>query len=164
METTKDGMDLAMVAIDQSTKNIQFSGAYNPLYFVRKLNRTEKAIVSRGELLELPKGAMNSNSHILFLAKGDMMPIGISEKTFEFSAYELENESYSLYLFTDGFVDQFGGPQGKKFMTRNFKKLILEMQKYPMNKQGSEMEKILINWMGDISQIDDILIMGIQLT
>ena len=162
-ESTKDGMDLAMVVIDPSSKKVQFSGAYNPLYCVRKLTRNEKARVNNGAELDLDKGAMNNNTHILYQIKGDPMPIGISEKSFQFTATELEGEGYSLYLFTDGFLDQFGGSSGKKFMSRNFKKLILEMQKYPIEKQGIEMDKVLKDWMGDISQIDDILVVGLQI-
>ncbi|MBN2698961.1 MAG: SpoIIE family protein phosphatase [Bacteroidales bacterium] len=162
-ESTRDGMDLAMIAYDQKSQKIQFSGAYNPLYYVRKLNREEKALISRGDELDLPKGAMNNDTHILFQIKGDQMPIGISEKVFEFSATELENEGYSLYLFTDGYVDQFGGTGGKKFMSRNFKQSILEAQKYPIEKQGPLMNEILNDWMGNISQIDDILVIGLQL-
>jgi serine phosphatase RsbU (regulator of sigma subunit) len=162
-ESTKDGMDLAMIAYDRKRKKIQFSGAYNPLYCVRKLNRKEKELINKGDELDLPRGAMNNNTHILYQVKGDPMPIGISEKSFEFSAKELDSEGYSLYMFTDGYVDQFGGPSGKKFMSKNFKKLILEMQKFPIGKQGMEMERILKEWMGNISQIDDILVIGLQM-
>jgi serine phosphatase RsbU (regulator of sigma subunit) len=66
-------------------------------------------------------------------------------------------------MFSDGFLDQFGGPKGKKFMSKNFKKLILELQSLPLSEQGAAMEKVLYDWMGDISQIDDILVMGLRI-
>jgi hypothetical protein len=66
-------------------------------------------------------------------------------------------------MFSDGYLDQFGGPRGKKFMSRNFKRLILDLQSVPLKDQGAALEKVLLEWMGDISQIDDILVMGLRL-
>ena len=66
-------------------------------------------------------------------------------------------------MFSDGFLDQFGGPRKKKFMSKNFKKLILELQSISLKDQGAAMEKVLTGWMGEISQIDDILVMGLRL-
>jgi serine phosphatase RsbU (regulator of sigma subunit)/ligand-binding sensor domain-containing protein len=164
-ESTKDGMDLAMVAIDRKKRSIQFSGAYNPLYGVRKLSQEEKKKISSGQELELDRGAMYSDTHLLFQVKGDQMPIGISEKDHEFSAHTISYEDdLTIYLFSDGYVDQFGGPTGKKFMSKNFKKLLLDIQDRPLNKQREVLDQTLINWMADISQIDDILVIGIRLT
>ena len=91
------------------------------------------------------------------------MPIGISEKNSAFTATTFKDEGFSMYMFSDGFLDQFGGPQGKKFMSKNFKKLILELQSIPMSEQGAALEKVLQGWMGEISQIDDILVMGLRM-
>mgnify|MGYP001819755734 CR=1 FL=1 len=91
------------------------------------------------------------------------MPIGISVKTLPFQATTFKDEGYNIYMFSDGYLDQFGGPRGKKFMSRNFKKLILELQSVDLKDQGAAMEKVLMEWMGDISQIDDILVMGLRL-
>jgi serine phosphatase RsbU (regulator of sigma subunit) len=91
------------------------------------------------------------------------MPIGISEKKRSFHSTHFENEGFNIYMFSDGFLDQFGGPKGKKFMSKNFKKLILELQSLPLSEQGAAMEKVLYDWMGDISQIDDILVMGLRI-
>lgn len=164
-ESTKDGMDLAMIAIDEKTKTVQYSGAYNPLYTVRKLNNKEKAILEKGEELELDRGDLHNDTHILFQSKADPMPIGISEKKFEFSATTIEDvKDSTLYLFSDGYVDQFGGPNGKKFMAKNFKKLLLEIQDLSMEKQRARLDQILVEWMGEISQIDDVLVIGVKLT
>jgi serine phosphatase RsbU (regulator of sigma subunit) len=91
------------------------------------------------------------------------MPIGISEKTLPFNATTFKDEDFSLYIFSDGYLDQFGGPRGKKFMSKNFKKMILEMQSVPLKDQGAALEKVLTSWMGEISQIDDILVMGLRM-
>jgi len=161
--STKDGMDLSMISIDLKKREFQFSGAYNPLYLVRKLKRNEKAKLSREEELDLPRGSIHNDKHLLMQIRGDQMPIGISEKTLPFSASTFKDEGYNIYMFSDGFLDQFGGPRGKKFMSKNFKILILELQSIPLIDQGAVLEKVLIEWMGEISQIDDILVMGLRL-
>ncbi len=162
VDSTKDGMDLAVVAIDLTSKEIQYSGAYNPLYLVRKLKKREKEKLKRSEELELPRGSLHDDQNLLIQVRADQMPIGISEKKSSFTSSSFENEGYSVYLFSDGYLDQFGGPKGKKFMSKNFKKLILEVQSLPLGEQGAAMEKVLLGWMGEISQIDDILIIGLR--
>ena len=162
-DSTKDGMDLAIVSVDVASKEIQYSGAYNPLYLVRELNGNEKAMLKRGEKLNLPRGSLYDDRHLLIQLRADQMPIGISEKKISFTSSTVQDEGYSIYLFSDGYLDQFGGPQGKKFMSKNFKKLILEIQSLPIKEQGAAMEKVLLGWMGEISQIDDILVMGFRI-
>ena len=162
-ESTRDGMDMSLITIDLETKEIQFSGAYNPLYLVRPLNRSEKRKVNKGEELDLPRGSMHNDKHVLIQVRADQMPVGITEKPTPFTASVHPYDGYSIYMFTDGYLDQFGGERGKKFMSRNFKKLVLELQSVPLNEQGTAMEKILVNWMGNISQIDDILVMGLRI-
>jgi len=92
------------------------------------------------------------------------MPIGISSKLDEeFTQYEWElDRDISYYLFTDGYIDQFNGVTGKKFMKKNFKKLLLDIQDYPMSKQKEILEERLMSWMGSSSQIDDILVLGMK--
>ncbi len=162
-ESTKDGMDMAMVALDRENRTIQFSGAYNPMYLVRSLNAEEKSILEEGGELDLPRGSIHDEHRLLLQIRGDQMPIGISEKKMPFTSTTIEDEGFNMYMFSDGFLDQFGGPQGKKFMSRNFKKLILELQEIPLKDQGTEMERVLLEWMGEISQIDDILVMGLRM-
>jgi len=152
-----------MISIDLKNRDFQFSGAYNPMYLVRKLKRSEKAKLNRDKELDLPRGSIHNDKHLLMQIRGDQMPIGISEKTLPFHASTFKDEGYSIYMFSDGYLDQFGGPRGKKFMSRNFKKLILELQSVDIKDQGAAMEKVLMEWMGDISQIDDILVMGLRL-
>lgn len=163
VDESKDGMDLALISLDLDTKDFQFSGAYNPMYLVRELNRNEKSKLSKGQELNLSRGSLNNSSHLLETVRADQMPIGISEKKLPFSSKHFASEGYNIYMFSDGFLDQFGGPRGKKFMSKNFKKLILELQSLPLVEQGAAMEKVLSDWMGDISQIDDILVMGLRI-
>jgi serine phosphatase RsbU (regulator of sigma subunit) len=151
-----------MISLDLKTNMIQYSGAYNPLYLVRKLKRSEKAKLTRGEELDLPRGSIYDKDHVLLQIRADQMPIGVSEKNMRFTSTTLKDDGYNIYMFSDGFLDQFGGPQGKKFMSKNFKKLLLELQSVPLSEQGSALEKVLLGWMGEISQIDDILVMGLR--
>jgi len=162
-DVVKDGMDLAMVSLDLEEGLIQYSGAYNPLYLVRKLKRSEKAKLNRGQELDLPRGSIYDEEHLLLQIRADQMPIGNSEKTMPFTSSCLKDEGYTIYMFSDGYLDQFGGPKGKKYMSRNFKKLLLDLQDTPLPEQGGALEAELLNWMGDISQIDDILVMGIRM-
>lgn len=163
MDSTKDGMDLAMVSIDLKAREFQYSGAYNSLFLVRKLKRNEKAKLNKGLELELPRGAMHDDKHLLLQIRADQMPIGISEKELPFQSSVFKDEGYNIYMFSDGFVDQFGGPAGKKYMSKNFKKLILELQSVPLKDQGAAMETALLDWMGHLDQVDDILVMGLRI-
>jgi serine phosphatase RsbU (regulator of sigma subunit) len=162
---TKDGMDLALCVIDKEHNKIQYSGAYNPLYIVRPLLVEEKNQIKRGDELELPRGAIYNEKYMLTQVKPDKMPIGISAKNLEpFTYNELDLKiGYSLYIFSDGYVDQFGGPLGKKFMSKAFKELILEIQDTPMTEQGNIMDEKLIEWMGNLNQVDDIIVIGLKI-
>lgn len=162
-DTVMDGMDLAMICLDLKNNRFQYSGAYNPLYMVRKLRRGEKTRIKNGEELELPRGSINDEQHVLIQVRADQMPIGISEKQGRFISTSIADENFTIYMFSDGFLDQFGGPRGKKYMSKNFKKLLLDMQSVPLKEQGVALEKALLDWMGEIGQIDDILVMGLRL-
>ena len=135
----KDGMDIALCVIDLDGKDLQFSGAFNPLYLIRG-----------GELLE---------------TRGDKMPIGVNaivEKSFTNYNFKLQ-EGDLIYIFSDGYADQFGGPEEKKFRYRSLKELLLRIHTNPMHTQKKELERIFINWKGDNEQVDDVLILGIKI-
>ncbi len=161
----KDGMDMAMVAIDKKKKKLYFSGAYNPLYYVRPLTKKEKDQIAAGEDPEFGRGSLHNEEFVLITIPADKMPIGISAKDeARFTLKELEYTTHDrIYMFSDGYVDQFGGPAGKKFMTKNFKKLILSLQHTPMKEQETLFYEKLKEWMGDLPQIDDIIVIGIEL-
>ena len=134
----QDGMDVALYIIDKKTKELEFAGANNPLIIFRK-----------GEMIEL---------------KPDKMPIGIHTRAHEpFTKKEFQlKEGDMLYAFSDGYADQFGGPQGKKFMIKNFRKLLLSISKKSLKEQKKILENSLDTWMKNTKQIDDIIVMGVR--
>ena len=164
-DETKDGMDLSLIILDKQNKTVQFSGAYNPLYLVRELTSDEKTKLKNDDELDLSKGSLNNDDYILEQVNADKMPIGISVKKFDhFSHSDLElKPGLSLYMLSDGYVDQFGGSLGKKFMSKRFKKLILDIQDKSMEEQGKILDETLIEWIGDLDQIDDILVIGLKM-
>ncbi len=164
-DEAKDGMDVAICIIDKKKMKAQFSGAYNPLWLVRPLTKNELSEVEKGNELELPPRSIHDQKNVLIPFVGDKMPIGISVKgTLPFTYNELKiKKGYSLYLFSDGYVDQFGGPNEKKFMSKAFKKLILEIQDQPMSKQEKILDERFHEWKGDLDQVDDILVIGLKI-
>ncbi|MCX7987537.1 MAG: tetratricopeptide repeat protein, partial [Bacteroidales bacterium] len=136
--TTRDGMDMALYILDSNTHQLSFSGANNPLIIVRDQ-----------EIFEL---------------KADKMPIGVyekmdqpfTEKTFEVKMGDM------LYTFSDGYQDQFGGPEGKKFMSKRFKELLLSISSLSCKDQHEKLEQAFLEWKGDGPQIDDVLVVGVR--
>lgn len=152
----KDGMDMAMALIDRERMVLQFAGAYNPLYLVRDKKKPG--------LTELSKYRGLENQHYrLTEIKGDRQPISIHEVETPFQTTELLlSNGDTIYLFSDGYVDQVGGPKRKKFLSGNLKKLLLEIQDRSMEEQKLHLEKSLEEWKAGYEQIDDILFMGIR--
>lgn len=134
----QDGMDLALYIMDMKTRKMEFSGANNSLWLIRE-----------GELIE---------------KSADKMPIGIYGWVDDsFTRHDIDlQEGDLIYLFSDGYYDQFGGPSGKKFMIKNFKKLLLKVHSKSMKEQKKIMVETLEQWMADISQVDDILVVGVR--
>ncbi len=137
----KDGMDLAFCAFDRDKKQLEYAGAFNPLYLIRdnKLIETIADRFSIGLKHQLNKQNEYTN-HSVSIKKGDM-----------------------IYLFSDGYPDQFGGPNGKKFMYRRFRHMLLTIHKLPLQEQKDFLEKSIETWKGDkYDQVDDILVIGIR--
>lgn len=135
---TKDGMDIAICALNDKTKEAQFSGANNPMYLVR--------------------------NNELIVHKGDKMPIGIYDKMDKFTVSEFQYEKNDIiYLFSDGYADQFGGPKGKKLKYKQFKNILLEINSLPMKKQEQILDQKLSEWQRNYEQIDDITVLGVRL-
>jgi len=135
---TRDGMDVALCVIETKTNKMQFSGAYNPLYLFRN-----------GEFIEV---------------KADRMPIGIylKEKN-SFTNHEIDLQPNDVfYIFSDGFSDQIGGPENKKYLTKNFRQLLFDIHEEPMDVQKEKLEKTITKWQANNSQTDDILVMGVR--
>lgn len=153
----KDGMDAVLVVLNKLTREIHFSGANNPLFIIREKN---------GEVpgdLE-PYASLETDKHQLFDIKGDKQPIGVYWDETPFTTHSLQlKEGDSFYMFSDGFVDQFGGENRKKFKVVAFKKLLLSIQEQDMVKQKITLEKAFEAWRGDIEQIDDVSVIGVRL-
>ncbi|MCK4464806.1 MAG: SpoIIE family protein phosphatase [Bacteroidales bacterium] len=136
---SKDGMDIALCIFNPQTLELQYSGANNPLYLIR--------------------------NNLLEEIKPDKMPIGVSgtmEQSFTNHNLQLEPRDM-IYVFSDGFADQFGGPLGKKFKYKPFKQLLLDIHKRPLPDQKTHLVSIFQNWKGNLDQVDDILIMGVKI-
>jgi serine phosphatase RsbU (regulator of sigma subunit) len=161
-DEAKDGMDIALLMFDFTAGKVEFSGAYNPCFKIRKLTEYEVEKEKRGDLIK-EEGSMSNGKYMLETVYSSKMPIGISARMNEdFILHQWDIEKgVSYYLFSDGYVDQFGS-NGKKFMKKNFKKLLLDIQEYPMLKQKDILEETLKQWMGDLPQIDDILVIGLR--
>ncbi|NIA12117.1 MAG: SpoIIE family protein phosphatase [Nitrospiraceae bacterium] len=134
-----DGMDIALCIYDKGKNVLQYAGANNPLYIVRQ--------------------------DVVIEYKPDRMPIGVSgveEQPF-INHYIALKKNDNLYLFSDGYVDQFGGSEGKKFKSDPFRTLLLKMQSVPMKAQKKILLDSFEEWKGQYIQVDDILVMGIKI-
>jgi len=134
----RDGMDIAIICVDKAAKKLSFAGAYNPLIMIRN-----------GEIVE---------------TAGDKMPIGIYENMPPFRRHNIDIDKGDVfYMSSDGYEDQFGGLVGKKFKSKQFKQLLLEIHKQPMEKQKEVLEKSFEEWKGDLPQVDDIVVVGLSI-
>jgi len=153
----KDGMDLALYVIDKEKMELQYAGAYNSLYLIRKAE-------SHAELDNLPqfKTVENENS-LLIEIKADRQPIAIYLKERPFTSHTIKlKKNDAIYTFSDGFVDQTGGDKSAKFLHRNFKSLLLSIQDKTMKEQGQILNQTLLNWENGEDQLDDILVIGVK--
>ncbi|MBK8805757.1 MAG: SpoIIE family protein phosphatase [Bacteroidales bacterium] len=142
-EQTKDGMDISLCILDKENQTIQFAGAYNNLWILRKENDENKVII----------------------LKGDRMPIGThTNEDVPFTNYFLTLEKNDLLVFaTDGFGDQFGGPKSKRFQNKQLIEILLNNCNGTLNDVKKLLETTFTSWKGKEMQIDDILILGIRI-
>ncbi|MBC7864785.1 MAG: SpoIIE family protein phosphatase, partial [Bacteroidia bacterium] len=137
---TNDGMDVAMVTINTETNDLKFAGANRSLLVVNKEGEVEKI-----ESNKFPIGGAQLDSERNFTTRSKNM-----------------NSGDTVYLFSDGYADQFGGEKGKKFMVKRFHELLNSIQKYPLKDQGNLLNENIENWRGEFEQVDDILVAGIR--
>ncbi|MBA4322002.1 MAG: hypothetical protein C0408_04220 [Odoribacter sp.] len=135
----RDGMDISLVIIDPGAGKLDYAGANNPLY-----------MISDGKMTKIA---------------ADRMPIGIHFTSFTpFTNHQINiTKGDYLYIFSDGFADQFGGPKGKKYMYKPFQDLILRNHNKPMELQKEILDNTFIKWKSDREQVDDVLVIGIHL-
>jgi serine phosphatase RsbU (regulator of sigma subunit) len=151
-DEVKDGMDISLIALvpESSRGNksmLQYAGANNPLWIVRKDTKP-------------PAEGEEPN---LFEIKADKQPIGKFDYGKPFTHHEVEVEKGDcVYIFTDGYADQFGGPQGKKFRYKTLKNLLLQIHHLPMSEQRNILDKTFEKWKGELAQIDDVCVIGIR--
>lgn len=137
-DETKEGIDISLCIIDKVTKSIQYSGAFNNLW-----------IINNGELTEL---------------KGDRMTIGVSEADDEFKRIVVAvSPGGMLYMYTDGFADQLGGPRHKKYRADPLKDLLIKIHRLPLPEQKNILERVFTEWKGSNPQTDDILVVGLKI-
>jgi serine phosphatase RsbU (regulator of sigma subunit)/HAMP domain-containing protein len=134
----RDGMDMTLCIFDPVTRKLDMAGANNPLYLYRN-----------GELMEF---------------KADKLPIGFVEgKARHFTNHEIQLEiGDTVYMFSDGYADQFGGPKGKKFMVGQFRTFLTQIHKLPLADQFRTLDSTIEQWRGNLEQVDDILVMGFR--
>ncbi|OFY05269.1 MAG: hypothetical protein A2W99_06185 [Bacteroidetes bacterium GWF2_33_16] len=139
IDEAKDAIDISLIVIDRENMKLEYAGAYNHLYFIR--------------------------DHMLEIIRADKMPVGISAKAMDpFTNHEIDIRiGDQFYMFTDGFVDQFGGPQKKKFRIGNLRELLLDVHEKPIDEQKQIIFETFINWRGTQQQVDDILLIGIRI-
>ena len=136
---SQDGMDIALCCFDLQKNILQFAGAQRPLWIIRNNELTEYRST------KVSIGGSTSDSQ-------------------EFISHEIQlQEGDSIYIFSDGFADQFGGEKGKKMMTKNMKDLLLSIQNISMTEQEHILNEKLMEWQGEYEQVDDILVIGIKI-
>lgn len=133
----RDGMDIGLCVIDKKHRKLTFAGAFFPLYLIRD-----------DSLIEI---------------KGDKIIIGMNPDGISYKNHELDLMSNDiLYIFSDGYVDQFGGSENKKFMYRRFRYLLLTIHHFPLEDQKAILDENIKTWMGRNVQIDDIMVIGFR--
>lgn len=135
----KDGMDISLSVLDMENMRLEWAGAYNPLYLIRNK-----------ELIDY---------------KADKMPIAIHVNDHqEFTNHQIEIQpGDAFYMFSDGYSDQFGGDDGRKFMSKRFKQLLVDISHLPMDEQKEILYKEHMNWRGEgFEQVDDIIVFGVR--
>lgn len=133
-----DGMDISLICLDESSNDIIFSGAHNPLVYIKN-----------GEL----------NSIV-----GDKQPVGACVYKKRFTQHVINKDmADSIYLFSDGFADQFGGPNYKKYSKKRLRKLLIDNQSLTMAEQYLKVKSEFFMWRGDNDQIDDVTLVGFKL-
>ncbi|MBL4655539.1 MAG: tetratricopeptide repeat protein [Bacteroidia bacterium] len=150
-----DGMDLALCTIDMQNKIIEYAGAHNPLYIVRNNIDSKQTHANNGE----------SEVSKLEVIKADKIAIGgaIWGSDREFTNHTVSlNDGDAIYMFSDGYWDQFGGPKNKRFKSKKFKEIILEIQGKSMQEQHDFLDKTIEDWRGEYEQTDDITVIGIR--
>ncbi|MCB9364930.1 MAG: tetratricopeptide repeat protein [Flavobacteriales bacterium] len=187
-EEVKDGMDIALCSLRFNVQDsklyeletrsqkpetvalLQYAGAHNPLWIIRSVaSSADEGSVSRSKGQQLTSSRYEQSStqtdrqFDLIEIKADKQPIGKFEKPTPYTTNKIElQKGDSIYIFSDGYIDQFGGDKGKKFKAKSFKELILSIQDKSMEEQKIALDNAFKIWKGDLDQLDDVCIIGVK--
>lgn len=154
-QIVRDGMDIALCCFNPADQRLNYAGAFNSLYVITR----EADFEDRNPKLEYQ--LMEENGYALYEVRADKQPVSIYPFSRPFSDHQLQlKPGEMLYTFTDGFADQFGGEKGRKFMYKNFRKLLLSLQGDPLETQRELLIDQFKAWKGRFEQVDDICIIG----
>ena len=161
----KDGMDISLAVINTDTLICHWAGAYNPLYIVTGCSSLVTGDANQQPATSNQKPATSTQK--LIELKGDKMPIALHYKMHDFTNHEIQlSKGDRIYLFTDGYYDQFGGSKGRKMGLKVFKDLLFETSNYSIQKQGECVAEFFEQWINNQSrynQVDDITVLGIEI-
>ncbi len=136
----KDGMDLSIIVIDRTNNVLSFAGAMNPVYVIRN----NRIIEIKGNRFSVGKSTDSTTEH--------------------FDEHQIQlRTSDMVYIFSDGYPDQFGGQFGKKYKFRRFRHVLLTIHKLPAKKQQEFLEDNFNSWKGELEQLDDVLVIGVKI-
>lgn len=147
-----DGMDITLCVVNKKKQELMIAGANNPLYIIKPINNKV-----------LDEQVLKNNTHFLTKIEGDRQPVGsyLNETPFTYTTIKLEGDEL-LYMTSDGFLDQFGGPNGKKYKSRTFQKDLLEINQKPMQEQKKILQQKFKDWKGNLDQLDDVCTIGFK--
>lgn len=157
---TQDGLEVALCILDMENKSLQYAGANRPLYLVRKIEGDNDITLQANG-----NDVVENGDYQMLKYKPDTMPIGIyydGVSPFTNNTIPIQSGD-SIYLFTDGYVDQIGGPKRKTFRVKYFRELLFEIQDKEMNEQKAILEQNISQWQGSLIQTDDILVIGMKI-
>jgi serine phosphatase RsbU (regulator of sigma subunit) len=155
-KTINDGMDLSLIRYDLKTKEVQISAAFNPVYIIRSKSHPCK----EGSLEILAE----NEEYFIYATQANRQPIGHYFEMTPFDAVTVQLISGDMiFQFSDGYVDQFGGPKNKKFMRKRLLALLLTIHTKPAEQQRDELWQTMEAWMGKNEQVDDISAIGIKI-
>jgi ligand-binding sensor domain-containing protein/serine phosphatase RsbU (regulator of sigma subunit) len=155
-EVVKDGMDVALCSLNGLELN--YSGAHNPLWVIRK------GVFTADETSSLKNSKIEEANGWSFLEiKADKQPIGRFMNAVPFTAHTINlKKEDTIYLFSDGYADQFGGEKGKKYKAKALKELLIQIQDLSMDEQQLKLDEVFETWKGDLEQLDDVCIIGVR--
>lgn len=151
-DEVKDGIDIVCCIINYKTLKLNFAGANNPIWIIKK--KGTQHLLQTTNLHE---------QYELIEIKPDKQPVGYNIDPKPFTNHEIQlSNGDTFYIFSDGFVDQFGGPKGKKFKSRQLKELLISIQDHALEKQKEILLEAFLKWKGQLEQVDDVCLLGIR--